>query len=164
LHSWWCHAIYAVSFLHTVPDPSLHINVQLPENDVREQAQKIIRDISSDIEFSSNDVQTTCPCCFDAFVGESLNILCSSICAGLDVKGIKESSVFLRVLIPPMLDTARITARTIVTNTNEKTIPFPTMSELTYRIMTDELTKKGGLNIVSDATVAEIQVYIGLYF
>lgn len=89
-----------------------------------------------------------------------MTTLCSSICAGLDVKGIKESSIFLRVLIPPMLDTARITARTIVTNTNEKTIPFPTMSELTSRILTDELTKKGGLNIISDATVAEIQVLL----
>jgi hypothetical protein len=148
--------------LHAVPVSFLPINVQLSENEVREQAQKIISGISSDIEFSSNDVQTTCPCCFGAFVGESLNILCSSICEGLDMKGIKESSVFLRVLIPPMLDTARITARTIVTNTNEKTIPFPTMSELTSRILTDELTKKGGLNIISDATEAEIQVFIGI--
>lgn len=74
------------------------------------------------------------------------------------MKGIRESSIFLRVLIPPMLDTARITARTIVTKTNEKTIPFPTMAELTSRILTDELIKRGELNIVSDATVAEIQV------
>lgn len=146
--------------MHTVPDSFLSMFIQLPESEVREQAQKVITGISADIIFSSSDVHATCPCCFDAFVGESLNILCSSICSGLDMKGIKESSIFLRVIIPPMLDTARITARTIVTNTNEKTIPFPTMSELTSRILTDELTKKGGLNIVSDATVAEIQVLI----
>lgn len=91
-------------------------------------------------------------------MGTSLEDLCAAICADLDDRGVDQRSIFLRVLIPPMLDTARITVRTLVTRTNEKIIPFPTMAELTLRLLTHELVKTRQLNIVSDVTVAEIQV------
>ena len=91
-------------------------------------------------------------------MGTSLEKLCTAICVDLDRRGVGQRSIFLRLLIPPMLDTARITVRTIVTRTNEKIIPFPTMAELTLRLLTHELLKARQLNIVSDVTVAEIQV------
>ena len=91
-------------------------------------------------------------------MGISLEKLCTAICVDLDERGVGQRSIFLRLLIPPMLDTARITVRTIVTGTNEKIIPFPTMAELTLRLLTHELLKARQLNIVSDVTVAEIQV------
>ena len=111
-----------------------------------------------------NKKEHLCPCCFDSFRGNGIEELCSKIYSDLVVKGIDlKRSIFIRIIIPPMLDTARITVRTIVTKSNEKTFVFPTMSELTNRLIVENL-KIRGLNIVSDITVADFQVKRFKYF
>lgn len=128
-----------------------------------EQIKRIATGISSDIEYSwnnkiDNKKQYICPCCFDAFKGNNIEEVCVKIHSDLIQKNIDlKRSVFIRIIIPPMLDTARISVRTIVTKTNEKTFVFPTMSELTTRLIVENLKFKG-LNIVSDITVADFQV------
>lgn len=118
----------------------------------------MIKVLSSETDMIRMTSGQTCPCCFNAFVGDALHAVCASVESILANEGLSKRPIFLRVLIPPMLDTARITVRTIVTATNEKLIPFPTMAELTYRLIVDEMVKKSGLSIVNDVTLAEIQV------
>jgi hypothetical protein len=132
--------------------------LQSSQKEAEEEVRRLIKQLAPDFIYSASVDDTTCPCCFNGFVATSLEDLCAAICADLDVRGVGQRSIFLRILIPPMLDTARITVRTIVTRTNEKIIPFPTMAELTLRLLTHELVKARQLNIVSDVTVAEIQV------
>ena len=139
-----------------------HFN-KLSEDLVSEQVQKIVRGLSLELEHSfenrkGDKNKHLCPCCFDAFRGNYIEELCKKIHSDLVCKCIDlKRSVFLRVIIPPMLDTARITVRTIVTKSNEKTFVFPTMSELTNRLIVENL-KVQGLNIVNDITVADFQV------
>lgn len=118
----------------------------------------MIKLLSSETEINKRIDDQICPCCFNAFVGDTLHDVCASLELVLSNSDLHDRPIFLRVLIPPMLDTARITVRTIVTVTNEKVIPFPTMAELTYRLIVDEMVKISGLNIVSDVALAEVQV------
>ena len=128
-----------------------------------EQVQKIVRGLSLELVHSienrkGDKIKHLCPCCFDAFRGNNIEELCTKIHSDLVGKCIDlKRSIFIRVIIPPMLDTARITVRTIVTKSNEKTFVFPTMCELTNRLIVENL-KVQGLNIVSDITVADFQV------
>ena len=136
----------------------------MPEEIVEDQIQKMMKGISAELEYSNpqknNDIVRTCPCCFNSFAGNNLNNLCNQIVDNLKSKNIDfKRSVFVRVLIAPVLDTARITVRTIVSKSNEKTFAFPTMYELTTRLVVENL-KVQGLCIANDASEADFQVRI----
>ena len=119
--------------------------------------------ISKDLEYLNRSkkektVHRTCPCCFDSFLGNNFENLCTRIIDDLKGKSIDlKRSVFVRVLIAPVLDTARITVRTIISKSNEKIFAFPTMGELTTRLIVENLRVQG-LCIVNDPSVADFQV------
>ena len=136
----------------------------MPEDIVEDQIQKMLKGISTELEYSNpqknTEIVRTCPCCFNSFSGNNLNNLCNQIVDNLKSKNIDfKRSVFVRVLIAPVLDTARITVRTIVSKSNEKTFAFPTMCELTTRLVVENL-KVQGLCIANDASEADFQVRI----
>jgi hypothetical protein len=115
-------------------------------------------DNKEDSNYDNKELKT-CPCCFNICAGDSLDKISASICADLTAKNIAlERPVHLQIIVPPMLDTARITVRTIVCKSNEKTFVFPTMADLTSRLLSDILVRVGGLNIVGSTVASEIQV------
>lgn len=112
------------------------------------------------VEYNSSIDHKICPCCFDAYAGESLDKLSTSVYNNLSQKNIDlKRPTFVNVIIPPMLDTARITTRTVITSNNEKSFSFPSITDLVQRLLSDSL-RSNGVNVANDISVAEIQVTV----
>mmetsp|Transcript_5065 Transcript_5065/g.5187 ORF Transcript_5065/g.5187 Transcript_5065/m.5187 type:complete len:524 (+) Transcript_5065:187-1758(+) len=134
--------------------------LKLSEEEVRINAQEKINALAPGVEYNTNIDHKICPCCFDAYAGETLDKLSISVSSDLSQKGIDlKRPTFLIVVIPPMLDTARVTTRTIITSNNEKSFSFPSITDLIQRLLGDIL-RINGVNIVHDVSTAEIQVTV----
>jgi hypothetical protein len=99
-----------------------------------------------------------CQCCFGAMVGDSLKQHTELILESISKENLTTRSIYLNVLLPPMVDVARLTTRTIITMNVEKTFAFPTLKELLTRLLSERLSKIHGLNMVDDESSAEVQV------
>lgn len=100
-----------------------------------------------------------CPCCFGAISHNQLETLADHIVATLKGRDVHSCStdtpVCIEVLVPPVVDAFRITARTVFTRHAEKLFAYPNLDELMVRILSARL--KDQLNIVPP-TAAKVKV------
>lgn len=92
-----------------------------------------------------------CSCCFGAMSYDVVENLAAQVVHAVASRNALSNSlstpVCIEVLLPPIMDAYRITARTVVTRHAEKLFPFPSVDELLTRLLTARLG--GQLNIVS---------------
>ena len=100
-----------------------------------------------------------CACCFGAMSNNALEELCERVISTLigrdSLSNDVSTPVCISVVVPPIMDAYRITARTVITHFADKMFPFPSVDELLTRVLTRRLSTK--LNIVP-ASEARVQV------
>ena len=127
--------------------------------------------MSSDNEKSINcKSELFCPCCYGVLEKDSLHLLAERINQDLKEKFSDhlKRNVFISVIVPPVLDLARLTLRLVVTGQKEKSFPFPTMSDLLQRLLSIllsvSLNGSDSMIIVDDVSLAEVQVNVSINF
>ncbi len=100
-----------------------------------------------------------CSCCFGAMSYDVIENLTVRVVESLTTRNALSNSrttpVCIEVVLPPIMDAYRITARTVITRHPEKIFPFPAVDELLTRILTVKLSSQ--LNIVP-AEEAKVKV------
>jgi hypothetical protein len=130
--------------------------IQLPEDIVVNYVNERIEKITGEHHISGH---RTCPCCFDSLRGEAVDKFCGEICQHLEGKHMSlDRPLHLKIVVPPMIDAARLTCRTVVTKTVDKSFPFPTLKELLHRLVKDKLQSTKGFKVVDNFLHAEAQV------
>jgi hypothetical protein len=84
-----------------------------------------------------------CSCCFGAMSYDVVENLAAQVVHAVASRNTLSNSlstpVCIEVVLPPIMDAYRITARTIVTRHAEKLFPFPSVDELLTRLLTARL-------------------------
>ena len=85
------------------------------------------------------DDSALCPCCFGAISGGALQALVANANDFLQNSQMHTNSVVLNVVVPPVLDSMRLTARTVVARTAGKSFPFPALTDVITRVLKAQL-------------------------
>lgn len=99
------------------------------------------------------DADVICPCCLGCLTDCTLASLASQIIASVSCTYSPEESFGLNILIPPVLDIARMTARAVVYAAPQKQSGFPNFKELLQRVLTSALKDHVRLAELSAATI-----------
>lgn len=99
------------------------------------------------------DADVICPCCLGCLTGSALASLASQIITSISSAYSSDESFGLNILIPPVLDIARMTARAVVYAAPQKQSGFPNFKELLQRILTSALKDHLRLAELSAATI-----------
>jgi hypothetical protein len=98
----------------------------------------------------TSETRDMCSCCFGAMSYDVVDNLAARVVHAVASRNALSNSpstpVCIEVLLPPIMDAFRITARTVVTRHPEKLFAFPSVDELLIRLLTARLS--GQLNIV----------------
>ena len=118
----------------------------------------------------SDDVPLMCPLCYNVLCRDSLERMKDDMIDALQLDHLDEQQrpIYLNFIVPPAIDTARLTARLIVTRSAERTIAFPPFQLLLQRLLSVMISCdqrcKVPLTIVDDMATASIQINVLLHF
>ena len=123
----------------------------------------LLRYINNKFPSSSYTVHDSaiCPCCLGCLSDTQLSSLAAHISASMRASYTTNESFALNILIPPILDIARMTARSVVYASPQKQSGFPNFKELLQRVLTSALKDQFRL---ADLSTGSIRVLNSSYF
>ena len=156
--------------------PKDNLDVLLMNDDgVRSMLPKLVKTSSGvDVRtlkcMNGSDIPLMCPLCYNVLTRNSLERMKDAMIDALQQDHLDEQQrpIYLNFIIPPVVDTARLTARLIVSRSAERTFAFPPFQLLLQRLMSVMISCdprcKVPLTIVDDMAAAGVQINVLLHF
>ena len=107
--------------------------------------------------WSDDDKSHCCPCCLGALNQLNLSKLLQDILSKIDNFRLFDNLVTLNIDLPPIIDVFRVASRTAIMKINEKSAPFPNLSELVHRLLSAPLMEKIGI-VSTDESLLKVLV------
>ena len=145
------------------------------EEGVRSMLPKLVKtstgvDVHNLKCMNGSDIPLMCPLCYNTLSRNNLERMKDAMIDALQLDHLDEQQrpIYLNFIVPPVIDTARLTARLIVTRSAERTFAFPPFQLLLQRLMSVLISCdqrcKVPLTIVDDMAAADVQINVLLHF